>query len=922
MNISVHLITKLLKPRYLFFYFIMPVIFVNLIIIIPYASYSHNRIITYQTAQDISPHEIFSFQSTLPRNLNLSESSVLETQYKIKNISLGLIYESTVLINDIQSDIFVAYIPDDFLFSKQVWNINESIDSLISYTLSENLFITPDYDNLENLKIEGNNITIYYNSSLIIEESAAFGTDLMTLLRRNLDYYTTNPGGKIPLLVLPLDKNESFNLTLSPFQIVGDVFHFIYYDYSSIFFEEHGSFRIKGELIKLQAQIENYLENLYSITLERLEVNTQFFDYINLNSGYSFLSDLLIPTLIFIHGFAIGLVIIFQFLERLFLKVNTFVKLLLERGGTKMQAAKSILLTMFLTITISFILTLLASFLVINIGILSYYNVKMSFLNVTLVALISTILISLISMGRISNYVLQFEIDKTSTHVEKNKKSRKRKFLLLFALTITDVLVLSLLGFALINDFETHIMANPLYIISIVLIFLSVWYSFISDFLYKLFRFMVRKVVSRKKMGIVQNKLLSSISLKYIRTFKVFVLLFFIIIIIFQTMSSVQTRQISEVQFSNIGDLNIKFDYNYAQIYHKNFRTIVSDDVIFFEMNAYIGIHDSKSRVTYFYPFPIFIFSSTNFSEYLSLSDIETCKINFNLTEEETQFFISKKLVDLKEKEVDDSLIFDLQGQIESFQITGILDTMPVLSLVSHQSDTREIRDAYAILVYDNNEENQFKDFLDSIISISVFDDENSSQIFTEKLSYFNSLGINFNLLDSTTLDTNIILNQSIIQSSSFFFLETLSRYGFAEIIVLCLSCIYLLSFSIFSFYIQLFRSSFVLISRGLSPKRIINFGLTVTILLVLFYFLISYLLATLMTGLFCIFISTKYYIKFYPVLNSNSIVGIFSFIILIIFILVVTRLVFKRGVEKNLSNLLKQTKNTAREGWVSYEEE
>lgn len=914
-------LTKLLKPHYLFFYFILPVILVNLIIIIPYASYSHNRIITYQKAQEISPHEVFSFQNTLPLNLNLTDSSILENQFNVKNISFGLIYESTVLINDIQSDVFIAYIPDDFLFSKQVWNINESIDSLISYTLSENLYITPDYDNLEDLKVEGNNITIYYNSSLIIEESAVFGTDLMTLFQRNLDYYTTKPGAKIPLLVLPLKENESFNLTLSPFQIIGDVFHFIYYDYSSIFFEEHGSFRIKGEIIKLQAQIENYLENLYSITLERLEVNTQFFDYISLNSGYSFLSDLLIPTLIFIHGFAIGLVILFQFLERLFLKVNTFVKLLLERGGTKMQAAKSLLLTMVITNIISFILTLLASFLVINVGILSYYNVKMSFLNVTLIALISTVLLSLISLRRVSNYVLHFEIDKTSSYIEEKRKSKKKKFLLLLALTITDVLILSLLGFALLNDFEIHIMGNPFYIISIISIFLSVWYSFISDFLYKSFRFVVRKVFSRKKVGIVQNKLLSSVSLKYIQSFKVFVLLFFIILIIFQMMSSVQTRQMSEVQFHNIGDLNTKFDYDYAQIYHYNFRNLVSDDTVFFEMSADVEKYDSKSRVIYVYSFPIFIFSSSNFSRYLSLAEIETTKINFNLTEEETQFFISRKLIDLKEKEVNDSLIFDLQGQIESFQITGILDTMPVLSLVSHQSETREIRDAYAILVYDNNEENQFKDFLDSIITISVFDDENSSQLFKDKLYYFNSSGFSFILLDSTTLDTNIILNQSIIQSSSFFFLETLSRYGFAEIIVLCLSCIYLLGFSVFSFYKQLFKSSFVLISRGLSSKRIINFGLTITILLVLFYFLVSYILATLLTGLFCIFISTKHYIKFYPILTSNPLIGIFSFIILIMFILLITRYVFKRRVEKNLANLLKQTKNTVRDGWVYYEE-
>lgn len=916
MNNRVPNLTKLLKPHFLFFYFILPTILVNLIIIIPYASYSHNRIITYQKAQEISPHEVYSFENTLPLNLNLTDNYILKNQFNIKNIGLGLIYESSFSINDIQSDVFIAYIPDDFLFGKQVWNINESIDSLISYTLAENLLITPDYDNLENLKVEGNNITTYYNSSLIIEESAVFGTDLMTLFKRNLDYYTTKPGGKIPLLVLPLDENESFNLTLSPFQIIGEVFHFIYLDYSSIFFEEHGSFHIKGEILKLQAQIENYLENLYSIALKRLEVYTQFFDYISLNSGYSFLSDLLIPTLIFIHGFAIGLVLIFQFLDRLFIKVNLFVKLLLERGGTKIQAAKSILLTMLIATTISFALTLLASFLVINLGILSFYSVKISFLVTTTISLISTILISLISMRRISNYVLQFEVDKTSAHIEKNRKSRKRKFLILFALTITDVLVLSLLGFTLINDFEIYIMGNPLYIISIVLIFLSVWYSFISDFLYRSFKFIVRKVVSRKKIGIVQNKLLNSISLKYIRTFKVFVLLFFIIIVIFQMMGSVQTRQMSEIQFHDIGDLNTKFDYDYAQIYQRNFRTLVSDDVIFFEMNAYIGIYDSKFGATVSYSFPIFIFSSTNFSDYLSLSDIETGKINFNLSEEETQFFISRKLVDLKEKEVNDTLSFNPYSQIESFQITGILDFIPVLSLVSHQTDSRAIRDVYAVLVYENNEENQFKEYLDSGISISVFDDEYNSQLFMERISYFNSLGISFNLLDSTTLYTNIILNQSIIQNSSFFFLETLSIYGIAEIIVLCLSCIYLLSFSIFSFYTQIFGSSFVLISRGLSSKKIINFGLTVTILLFLFYFLLSYFLATLLTSLFCVFISTKYYIKFYPVLTSNSIVGIFSFSILIIFILVVTRFVFKKGVEKNLSNLLKQAKNTAREGW------
>jgi len=467
----------------------------------------------------------------------------------------------------------------------------------------------------------------------------------------------------------------------------------------------------------------------------------------------------------------------------------------------------------------------------------------------------------LISIRRISNYVLHFEIDETALYTEEKRKSKKKKFFLLVALTIIDVLVLSLLGYTLLNDFENHIMGNPFYIISIVFIFLSVWYSFISDFLYKSFRFVVRKVFSRKNGGIVQNKLLSSVSLKYIRTFKVFVLLFFIILIIFQMMSSVQTRQMSEVQYHNIGDLNTKFDYDYAQIYHNNFRNLVASDTVFFEMSADVEIYDSKSRVTYVHSFPVFIFSSTNFSSYLTLAEIETSEINFNQTEEETQFFISEKLVDLKEKEVNDSLIFDLQGQIESFQITGILDIMPVLSLVAHQSDSREIRDAYAVLVYDTNEENQFQDFLDSIITISVFDVEDNSQSFNNKLIYFNSLGMAFNQLDSTTLDTNIILNQSIIQNSSFFFLETLSSYGLAEIIVLCLSCIYLLGFSAFSFYKQIFKSSFVLISRGLSSKRIINFGLIITILLVLFYFLISYILATLFTSLFCILMSTGYYI-------------------------------------------------------------
>jgi len=914
-TISVRLITKLLKPQYLFSYFIFPLIIINLIIVLPYASYSHNRIIIYKNAQTISPNDVFYFQSSEPQNLNLSEDSVLKNQYNIKEISLGLLYQTSVKINNISSDIFIVYLAKDFFFNKTIWNLAENVDSIISFELAQNLTLVPNSYSFEELKVEGNNSTIYFNSTIIMEEFAVFEPDFMNLFRRNLDFFSINPDRKFPFLIVPFDRNEIFNLTLSPFQISNNVFHFIYLDYSSDLFEEFGSFRIKGEISKLRVQIINYLQNIYSSDIEKLQVNTQFLDYINLNTGYSFLSDLLIPTLIFLHGFSIGLVILLQFTDRLLNKINTFVKLFLERGGNKIQVTKTILIVILLTTVLSLLFSFLASYLIIDIGINSYFTIKSSYVNVLLITLISTTLISLVSIRRIANYILNFEVAEESPSVSNNSKSKKKQLIIIISLTIIEVLFISLLSSTLLSDFNIYILSNPFYIISITFIFLIVWSSFITDILYRLFRKMLSKIIYRKKLGVVLNKLFNSISKKYIGTLRIFILLFFITMFILQVIGSVQQRELVEEQFNNIGDFNIQFDCSYAQIYNSNFRTIVSDDILFFKMYVELGLYNQKMSAVVYYQFPVFIFSSTNFSKYLILSEITPESINYNSTSGDTQFFVSQKLVDRKELSTNDFFSLNLQTQIESFKITGFMELIPVISLISNQAEDREIRDIYAVLVYDSNEEIQFNDYFKDIVAISLLNNITDFESYNNMLIYFSNLGFNFNIIYPTTLETTILINQDNIQNTSFFLTKTVSIYGVVEIIVLTLGCIYLSYFSILSYYNQVFTSSFVLISRGLSSKKSLCFSLVISVSLFLFYLIIASILSTMMTGVYCIFLSSKYYFKFYPFLNLSELLGIFISVISILLVLFITQHIFKRKIENNLASLLKQAKYHILEG-------
>jgi len=916
-DLTLNKLKRLLSTQFLFFYFILPIILINLIIIIPYVSYSHNRIISYQRIQEITPQEILLFENPLPIQLEFLENSALFDQYYIANISFGFIYQTVVKINNTDLDIFLTCLKDDFFFGNMLWNKKENLDAIVSSTLAENISIIPSVKQKEIINLIGNNCSFDFNSILVMKEEAIFGKDILRALRDNLKVYETEQREELPLLIIPFSIYEQLNLTQNPFEIDNNyVLHFIYYNYNETIFDEHNSFNIFSELMKLRFQIKNYLNNAFNISLkDNTFYYSNFYTNLKLNSGFSFLSDLFVPTLIFLHGFLIGLIVMVYFIDKMLRKVNLYLLLLFERGGTKTQAVKSITIILALTNIVAYCLTIIVSYLIINIAILGDFSAKIGFKSVFFITTISSIVVLAISMRRILKYIINFNVERKIKKTNEDNQRKGKIFLLVFMVTILDVISLSIISLGIINDFETYILPNLIFSLSLLFILFLVWFSFFSNTLYKLYKIIIKRMITNKPIKQIFKKLLDSIPLKSVRILRVFMLLFFITISTFQINDSLHTRQSKEVKFNTIGDLNMRLDIKDLSTYTKNLRNLVEEDVIFFEMEAQIDIYCQKKSIVYIYNFPIFLFSSENFSSYLAYSKIDRKTINFDESETNTQFFLSKKFIKLSNAKENEIFIFQQQGQTQFFQTKGFVGTLPVLSLISHMESAREIRDAFGILIYKNHDSKKFKNYINYVIAASIFDSDSSKELYLKRTEYFNSLGFNFEFLDSATMKTDILIKSPTVQGSSFFYPETFSTYGFVELLILMINCFYLLGGSIYPFYQTIFTSSSVLISRGFNSKKSINFGFFISTFLILFYFFISYVFSTALVGLYCVFLSTDNYIRFIPTLSFSSIVIIFILLFIIFTILLISRLIFKYRMKKDLLSLLKKTKNIFRAG-------
>ena len=923
---SKYILIKQFKPRVLLFYLIIPTILMNLIIIIPYSSYSHNNEIMYNNAQNISPHDAWAFESENITDLNLNDHEILFSQYYLQNISYGFCFKTNVEINDTEKEIYLACLPNDFLFGDKIWSKKENLQSVISYSLSTNLSITPSIDQDESLVIRGNNNTLYISSFLILKQEKIFDEIFLALFRHNLGLYSFELNAYDPVLVLPLEIYLGFNSSSNPFSIQENILTFIYYNYKKELFYERIPSKALGETKKLRIQIKHYLNSFYNIELVESYYSYYFNDfyyYLEQITGSYSIFNLLIPTVIFIHGFAIGIIFLLLFLDIFLKKTNTYLKLLLERGGSKMQASRFLLISSFVSNALAYCMTLLLCYLILRVIIHPFFEVKVNFLHIFYITTFLCLVVFVITIRKILKYILDFQLEnqiKTDYKLQENKKSR---FLVIaFILTALEIGIIYLISLALTYDFEFYFFSDPLFLISLIISFFFIWTSFFSDFLYRIFKKILNKILTFKKTGKLLIRTIESISNKKMRIFRTFTILFFILILVFQFSDTVVHRQEMEIKFNSITDTTIRSNYCYLDVFTENLQNLTADNVFFTEIRVDYIFVDEKTKGQSLHPFSIFIFSESNFSSYLSYAEINANNVNFNKSLDENQFFISRKINEISSKSINDTFKFDYEGHDEFIQINGIVDKLPILSLIAHQESARETRDVYAVFVYPENKTHDFDNNIDNIIILSVLKAGITKQFFKDRIDYFETLGINFEFLEATTFKTEIILDEPEIRMAPFFLNEVFKIYNLIELTLLYLCCFYMLCFSIYSFYTSIIRKSFVLISRGLSAKKSLNFSLLISILLILFYVLISTIFSIIVVGGFCSFYSNEYYVNYHPFISLSSFLIILSAIMVILLIIFIIQILFKYRIKRDFLNLLKNKKYTINLGEDFYEED